>query len=106
MIETKDDLSIPLIADISCTDSMLHDTERVYNEYLLRSREALGKRTKIRVSFEVYTRKNGATPSFSRLRRRSINFSCSSGDQAELVMRTIEQVCRAMDGKHLAPAPK
>jgi hypothetical protein len=102
-VEIKEDLSIPLIVtppEVKAPN--LQEADDSYNSYVLRQRESHGRRTVLRLAFDVYGRKNGKTFSFNRLRNRHLLISLPNGDQAEAFMRTIEQVCKAMDGKFLA----
>lgn len=72
-----------------------------YNRHLLQERETHGKRTVLKLSWEVYGRKSAANMSFQRLRNRAILFNLPSADQAELIMQTIERIVSSMDGKLL-----
>jgi hypothetical protein len=102
-IDNKDDLISPIIVTPPETKAPhMQEADKSFNAYVLRQRESLGKRTILRLNFEVYGRKNSKSLSFNRLRNKHLLVSLPSGDQAEAFMAIIEQVAKGLDGKHLA----
>jgi hypothetical protein len=101
-VDYKHDLSLPIsITPRVKKHANLLELDDYHNAHLLREREVHGKRTVFKISFEVYGRKSSTNMNFQRLRNRALLLNLPSADQAELVMRTIESVVEAMDGKLL-----
>ena len=103
MIEKKDDLSQPIIVvpNIDGRTAMMHDADETFNKYVMCAQEVHGKRTQIRVAFEVWCRTRSRM-TYARLRNKHVVLSLPDSEQAELIIDTIRQVCKAMEGKHLA----
>lgn len=102
-IETKQDVSTPIIVSTSQRkEDCVQESIDSYNRYIMTERESHGKRTLIRVNFEIYARKSGKRLGFERLRNRSVLLSVPSAKQADLAMRTLEKIAQALDGKLLA----
>lgn len=97
----QDDLNQPIIV---APATGMQDTDRVYNTYILTQNELRNKRTQVRISFDVWARKNSQGAAYVRLRRKHIVLSLPTSEQAELAMGIIEQVCAQMAGKHLVGA--
>ena len=101
--ETKEDMTQPIyVSSIGDTDSnAVHENCDAWNRFVLSEREIHGRRTKVRVTFEVYSRAKSGDLSFQRLRGQHMLINLPSSEQAELAIDAVKAVCRAMDGKHL-----
>ena len=99
-ISYKEDKSSPNTAYFP---AKLHDSARFYNYGLLSQLEAKGRRTIIRISFEVMGHSRAKRADFMRLRQRAIKISCPNPEQAELVMGAIAAFIEQLNGKWLAP---
>jgi hypothetical protein len=101
-IEIKEDLNVP-IQYIDASDGKpeaLQESDADFNRFLVHERETHGKRTQIKVSFEVWGRTKGLMR-YSRFRNRHVVLSLPSGEQADLAIDTVRAVCAAMHGKVL-----
>jgi hypothetical protein len=86
-VDNTHDLTKPLIVQGPANKAMyMQEADDSYNAYLLRERESHGRRTVIKVSFEVYARKSSKNINFARLRNMGCLVSCPDGRQAQLVM--------------------
>lgn len=104
VIEPREDLTQPIMVDtLETKRAIVHEAVTGYNKFVLRERESHGKRTKVRMAFEVWSRKNIKGLGFVRLRHKHVVFSLPNADQAELVIDTIRRVCAQFDGKLLVP---
>lgn len=103
MIEKKEDLTQPIIVvpSIDGRSDGMHDADEMYNRYAMCSSESHGKRTQIRIAFEVWCRPRNRM-AYARLRNKHVVLSFPDAEQAELAMETVRNVCKAMEGKHLA----
>jgi hypothetical protein len=104
VLDIKEDLTHP-IQCVPIYDSELpsvHEAARVYNQQVLGERELKGRRTKVRVSFEGWTRSKGGPMSYMRLRENHIVLSCPNARQANAAIELIRSVCKQLDGKFLA----
>ena len=105
-VDNTHDLTKPLIVQGPANKAMhMQEADDSYNAYLLRERESHGKRTVIKVSFEVYARKSSSNINFARLRNMGCLVSCPDGRQAQLVMDAVERVVMSLHGKLLVKAP-
>jgi hypothetical protein len=106
-VDTTHDLTKPLVVEGPLHKAMhLQEADDSYNAYLLRERESHGKRTTIKISFEVYARKSGGNLDLCRLRNMGCLVSCPDGRQAQLVMDAVERVVESLHGKLLVAPPK
>ena len=79
----------------------LQESAETFNSFTLSERESQGRRTKLRVSVDVYARNRKGDLGFQRLRNKAVLLSCPSAEQAEIAIDIIRQVCASMHGKHL-----
>ena len=101
-IETGEDIHAPnRVASKIEKPKHAQEADKSFNEYILRQREAQGKRTLLRVNVEVYCRKSAKNMGFSRLRNRHLVISCPDSVQAELIIDTLLRVAQSLDGKML-----
>lgn len=101
-VDATHDLALPLIVQGPLHKAMhLQESDDSYNTYLLRERESHGKRTVIKISFEVYARKSSKNINFARMRNMGCLVSCPDGRQAQLVMDAVERVVSSLHGKLL-----
>ena len=107
-VETIEDKTMPIICAHTndAVNPLVQESNDTFNRYVLTDREIHGKRTKIRVAFEVYGRAKRGELSFVRLRQRHVVLSIPTAEQAELAIDIIRQVCASMEGKHLVRSPK
>jgi hypothetical protein len=103
MIEKKEDLTQPIIVvpNIESKTAIMHDADDSYNRYIMCERESHGKRTQIRVSFEIWCRSR-TRMDYVRPRNKHVVLSFPNAEQAELAIETIRNVCKSMEGKYLA----
>jgi hypothetical protein len=98
----KHDLTIPIAVTLPIPkDASNQEADNSYNAYILREKEFHGRRTVLKLAWEVYARKSAKNNNLQRLRNKSILINLPSAEQAELVMQTVERVVKAMDGKLL-----
>jgi hypothetical protein len=98
----KHDLTLPIAVTVPIIkDASMQEADDHYNNYLLRERETHGRRTVLKLAWEVYARKSSRDNNLQRLRNRSVLLNLPSAEQAELVMAAIERVVTSMDGKLL-----
>jgi hypothetical protein len=101
--DCNEDTSQPII--VAANDlraPKVHDANDSFNRFVLSERENAGKRIRIRVAFECYSRIKGGGLQFTRLRGRHVLLSLPDSGQAEIAVELIRQVCSQMHGKHLA----
>jgi aromatic ring hydroxylase len=100
--DIKHDLSAPIAVHTPIIkDASSQEADNHFNSYVLRERETHGRRTVLKLAWEVYARKSAKNNNLQRLRNKSILINLPSAEQAELVMQTIERVVKSMDGKLL-----
>ena len=101
-VERKEDLTEPIILMSMCKPKKaVQESDESYNRYILHERESHSRRSSVRINIEVYARKASGELGYHRLRNKAIVLSLPSGEQSELAIETIRQVCQAMHGKHL-----
>ena len=98
----KHDLTIPIAITLPIPkDASNQEADDSYNAYILREKEFHGRRTILKLAWEVYARKSAKNNNLQRLRNKSILINLPSADQAELVMSMVEKVVASLDGKML-----
>ena len=95
-----EDINAPISID-ACTPNA-HTAMRERNDFLLSERSMHGRRTKVRIAFEVYCRGGMRPMNYERLPGEHMIISCPSPDQARAAIRLIQRVCESLDGKFLA----
>jgi hypothetical protein len=100
----KEDCTTPIAALPSYDGfaATVHEAARVYNQQVLHSNEIKGRRIRVRVGFEVWSRSKGGPMSYMRLRENHIVLSCPNARQANAAIELIRSVCKQLDGKFLA----
>jgi uncharacterized protein YxeA len=103
MIEKKEDLTQPIIVipNIDGRPEVMQDADETFNRYVMCSSESHGKRTQIRFAFEVWCRPR-ARMAYARLRNKHVVLSFPSVEQADLAIEILRDVCKSLEGKHLA----
>jgi hypothetical protein len=102
-VDCKHDLTLPIsITPPIKKPAHLQEVDEHFNSYILREREVHSKRTVLKLAWECYARKSASNNNLQRLRNRSFLINLPSAEQAELVMKTVERVLLAMDGKLLS----
>lgn len=101
----KHDLSLPIaVTTTIIKDASKQEADNHYNNYLLRERETHGRRTVLKLAWEVYARKSSKDNNMQRLRNRSLLLNLPNSEQAELVIAAVTRVVESMDGKLLVKA--
>src|SRR5271165_2845413 len=99
-VQIHEDTSKPL--NIVSPNVHMHAAIEDRVELLLAERASKGRRTLIRVGFEVYGRATARPMSFHRLPSTHVLISCPGPSQAKAVIKLLQQVCEGLDGKFLA----
>ena len=100
--QSQDDLTIPIkVTGPEERSKPNQESDESFNLFVLNERESHGKRTTVKIAFEVYCRHQHKWMNFVRLRNRSILLSCPSGAQADAVIRALERVVARFDGKYM-----
>lgn len=104
-IESKDDLTTPIqVSSIKHKKLIEQEADTSFNNYVMRQRESVGKRTLLRINIEVYCRKSAKNMGFSRLRNRHLIVSLPGSEQAELLIDAVFRVVESIHGKLLVKA--
>jgi hypothetical protein len=81
---------------------VVHEAAKVFNAFVLQERESRGRRIKMRISFEVWSRRRSGNLDYARLREQHVVLSCPNSAQARAVVALLQSVCKQLDGKFLA----
>jgi hypothetical protein len=92
----REDTSAPITVEVG--EVLEHN--RAVNRAVMNTCQILGRRVRIRIQPEVWTKWNGKW-SYRRVRQSGVTVSCPNPDQAELVTEAISRVLKGMDGKFL-----
>lgn len=75
---------------------------RERNQHLLNERHIHGRRTQVRVAFEVYCRDGLRPLNYSRLPGKHILLDAPTPEQAQAAIGLVQRVLQSIDGKWLA----
>ena len=95
------DLTTPIAVVAPKNEADMPVAMRQRNEHLLNERYFQGRRTAIRVSFEVYCRAGMRPLNYSRLAGRHLLVDCPTPRQAKATIRLLQQVVQQLNAKFL-----
>lgn len=102
--DMKEDMKAPIhILPLTDNNSRgLREAVDAANAFTLSERESKGRRTRIKISFEVWCRRRGGGLNYARLREEHITVSCPNSLQAKALVRLIQSMVRQLEGRYLA----
>jgi hypothetical protein len=101
--QTQDNLSIPIqVTGPMSKSKPVKEADDSFNRFIINERESHGKRTVIKVAFEVYCRKNHKFMNFVRFRNRSVLISCPNAGQAEACIQALERIIGTLHDKYMS----